>query len=72
MNLENTQLTKVAQPIPDWIVKADITDDAGNVIADFGPDGTSVNEWWNQQTDEFQREYVLIFISIMANQIAQQ
>ena len=71
MNIENLTLTRVTSPVPDWNIKADITDDAGNVVATFGPNGTSINEWWNQQTEEFQREYVLIFMSIMANQIAQ-
>lgn len=71
MNIENLTLTRVTSPVPDWNIKADITDDAGNVVATFGVNGTSVNEWWNQQTEEFQREYVLIFMSIMANQIAQ-
>lgn len=71
MNITNLTLTKINVPIPDWNIKADITDDNGNVVATFGINGTSINEWWNQQTEEFQREYVLIFMSIMANQIAQ-
>lgn len=70
MNIENLTLTHVTNPIPDWIIQADITDDNGNVVATFGPNGTSINEWWNQQTEDFQREYVMIFMSIMANQIA--
>jgi hypothetical protein len=70
MNLTNVVITRVTQPIPDWNIKADITDDAGNVVSTFGVDGTSVNDWWNSQSEEFQLEYVGIFMSVMAVQIA--
>ena len=68
MNLINVEITRVTQPVPDWNVKADITDDAGNVLSTFGVDGTSVNNWWNSQSQEFQIQYVSIFMSIMAQQ----
>jgi hypothetical protein len=68
MNLINVEITRITQPVPDWNVKADITDDAGNVLSTFGVDGTSVNNWWNSQSQEFQIQYVSIFMSIMAQQ----
>lgn len=72
MNIANLTLTRVLSPVPDWVIKADIIDDNGNILNTFGPDGTSINTWWNQQTEEFQREYVSIFMSIMASQIVKQ
>jgi hypothetical protein len=69
MNLSNVVITRVLQPVPDWVVSADITDDAGNVIDTFGVSGTSINTWWNSQSEDFQLEYVRIFMSIMAEQI---
>jgi hypothetical protein len=68
MNLVNVEITRITQPVPDWNVKADITDDAGNILSTFGVDGTSVNNWWNSQSQEFQIQYVSIFMSIMAQQ----
>jgi hypothetical protein len=68
MNLVNVEITRITQPVPDWNVKGDITDDAGNVLSTFGVDGTSVNNWWNSQSQEFQIQYVSIFMSIMAQQ----
>lgn len=69
MNIVNLTFTRVTSPVPDWVIKADITDDAGNVLSTFGVDGTSVNTWWNQQPDEFQRQYVYQFMSVIANQL---
>ena len=69
MNLTNVIITRVTQPIPDWNIKADITDDAGSVLSSFGVNGTSVNNWWNSQSEKFQLEYVGIFMSVMAVQI---
>jgi len=68
MNLVNVEITRITLPVPDWNVKADITDDAGNVLSTFGVNGTSVNNWWNSQSQEFQIQYVSIFMSIMAQQ----
>jgi hypothetical protein len=69
MNITNLTFTNVTSPVPDWIIKADMVDDDGNLLGTFGPDGTSVNTWWNQQSIEFQREYIYQFMSVMANQI---
>lgn len=72
MNLNNVVIERVLSPVPDWVVKADITTDDGTVVQTFGVDGTSINTWWNSQTEEFQREYVLIFMSIMVEQMVNQ
>ena len=54
----------------DWILKGDIYDENGNLLGTYGPDGTSVFTWWNQQTTDFQLAYVNQFSLIMARQIA--
>lgn len=69
MNLNNVIIERVTTPVPDWIVKADVTMDDGTVVGTFGIDGTSINTWWNSQTEEFQRQYVLIFMAIMVEQM---
>ena len=69
MNLQNYRIEKVAPPSTDWLVFGDITDDAGDIIGTFGPDGTSVNMWWVQQDDAFQGGIVQQFAIIMAQQI---
>ena len=69
MNLQNFYIQKEPAPSTDWRVFGDITDDAGNILGTFGPDGTSVNFWWVQQDDDFQSSYVLQFASVMANEI---
>ena len=69
MNLQNYRIEKVAPPSTDWLVFGDITDDAGNIIGTFGPDGTSVNMWWVQQDDAFQGGIVQQFAIVMAQQI---
>jgi len=68
MNLMAT-FHKVNSPIPDWIIIGTIQDDQGNVIYDFGPHGTSLNQWWNSQADDFQLDYVNQFATIMTKQI---
>jgi hypothetical protein len=69
MNLQNFRIQKEPAPSTDWLVFGDITDDAGNIIGTFGPDGTSVNIWWVQQDEDFQSSFVLQFASVMANEI---
>jgi hypothetical protein len=72
MNLSNVEIQRVTSPTPDWVVKADITLDDGTVVQTFGVDGTSLNTWWNSQSEEFQKEYLLIFMSIMVDQMVNQ
>ncbi len=69
MNLVNVVITRQLSPVPDWVIKADVTDELGTVLTTFGVDGTSLNTWWNAQTEDFQLEYVRIFMSIMATQM---
>jgi hypothetical protein len=69
MNLQNFRIEKEPAPSTDWLVFGDITDDNGNVLGTFGPDGTSVNIWWVQQDEEFQSGIVTQFANIMAQQI---
>ena len=68
MNLMAT-FHKVNSPIPDWLIIGTIQDAHGNVIYDFGPNGTSLNQWWNSQTDDFQLDYVNQFATVMTRQI---
>ncbi len=60
---------RVLTPVPDWLIKGTIQDNSGNVLYDFGPDGLSINTWWNSQPEEFQREYVLLFSAIIGQQL---
>lgn len=60
---------RVLTPVPDWLIKGTIQDNSGNVVYDFGPDGLSINTWWNSQPEEFQREYVLLFSAIIGQQL---
>lgn len=61
--LKNVEFIRVTSPIPDWIIKADIYDADGTKLGDFGVDGTSVNEWWNNQSESFQLDILAIFIN---------
>jgi len=69
MNLQNFRIEKEPAPSTDWRVFGEITDDAGNILGTFGPDGTSVNIWWVQQDEDFQNSFVMQFASVMANEI---
>ena len=69
MNLQNFRIEKEPAPSTDWRVFGDITDDAGDIIGTFGPDGTSINIWWVQQDYAFQYGIVQQFAIVMAQQI---
>jgi hypothetical protein len=69
MNLQNFRIEKEPAPSTDWRVFGDITDDAGDILGTFGPDGTSVNVWWVTQDEAFQSNIVNQFALIMAQQI---
>ena len=69
-NLNNLEFTRVTTPVPNWIVKADIVDEEGNVVADFGANGVDINTWWNLQTEEFQLDILAIFVSYIKESIA--
>lgn len=69
MTLQNVRIEKEPAPSTDWRVYGDIQDDEGNQLADFGVNGTSVNQWWVMQDEEFQWNIVSMFQVIMAQQI---
>jgi hypothetical protein len=69
MNLQNFRIEKEPAPSTDWRVFGDIEDDNGNIIGTFGPNGTSVNQWWVQQDEAFQAGIVNEFATIMAQEI---
>ena len=69
MNLQNFRIEKEPAPSTDWRVFGDMIDDYGNILGTFGPDGTSMNQWWVTQDDNFQYDYVNLFGQVMAQQI---
>jgi len=70
MNLQNFRIEKEPAPSTDWLVFGDIEDDAGNILGTFGVDGTSVNQWWVMQDEDFQYGIVQQFALVMAQQIS--
>ena len=69
MNLQNFRIEKEPAPSTDWRVFGDIEDDNGQPLGTFGVDGTSMNQWWVTQDDNFQYDYVNLFGQVMAQQI---
>jgi hypothetical protein len=69
MNFQNYRLEPNPLSPGDWIVFGDITDDAGNILATFGPDGTSVFGWWVTQDVQFQQNYSNQFALVIAQEI---
>jgi hypothetical protein len=68
VNLMNYRAERTADGT-DWILYGDITDSNNQVLASFGQDGTSLNQWWVQQDSDFQKTYVDLFAGIMATEI---
>ena len=68
VNLMNYRAERTADGT-DWILYGEITDNNNQVLASFGPDGTSLNQWWVQQDSAFQQTYVDLFAGIMASEI---
>jgi hypothetical protein len=69
MNLRNVTITPLETNPADYNIKADITEDDGTKIGDFGPDGIDVFTWWVQQDDTFRLNVVNQFSMIMASEI---
>ena len=67
--LKNVEYIRVTQPVPNWIIKADVYDTEGNKVADFGPDGTDINSWWNNQPDDFQLDILGMFITYIKDEV---
>jgi hypothetical protein len=70
MNFQNFRIEQVTSPTPDWIVYGDFYSFEGVKLGDFGPNGTSVFQWFPQQTYNFQFEVVMQFVTYMAAEIA--
>jgi hypothetical protein len=70
MNFQNFRLEQVTTPTPDWIAFGDFYSFEGVKLGDFGVNGTSVFEWFPQQSNEFQFDIVMQFIPYMAAEIA--
>lgn len=70
MNFVNLRIEQVTSPNPDWIIYGEFYSFDGVKLGDFGPNGTSVFQWFPQQTYEFQSSVVSMFIPYMAEEIA--
>lgn len=70
MNFQNLRIEQVTSPNPDWIIYGEFYSFDGVKIGDFGPNGTSVFQWFPQQSYEFQYGVVSMFITYMAEEIA--
>lgn len=69
MNLQNVVITPLVTNPADYNIKADIYDNEGNKIGDFGVDGTDVFTWWVQQDEGFRLDIVNQFKWNMAQEI---
>lgn len=69
MNITNIVLTPSPINPADYNIKADITNDQNEKIADFGEDGIDVFEWWVKQDTQFREDTVMQFMWIMAKEI---
>lgn len=69
MNITNVVLTPNENNPADYNVKADITNDQNEKIADFGEGGIDVFDWWVRQDAEFQQNVVMQFMWVMAKEI---
>lgn len=69
MNLQNVVITPLVTNPADYNIKADIYDNEGNKIGDFGVDGQDVFTWWVQQDEGFRLDIVNQFKWNMAQEI---
>jgi hypothetical protein len=70
MVYQNVRIEQQLTPTYDWLVFGEIYTDDGVFVADFGPNGTSVFQWFPQQSSEFQYHIVMQFIPYMAAELA--
>ena len=70
MNFQNLRIEQVTSPNPDWIVYGEFYDIDGVKLGDFGPNGTSLYQWFNQQSYQYQYNVVQQFVNYMADEIA--
>jgi len=69
MIFQNLRIEQVTSPTPDWIIYGEFYSVDGVKLGDFGPNGTSVFQWFPQQSYEFQYGVVSMFIPFMADEI---
>jgi len=69
MNFSTLEITQNPQNPADWIVKGVITNNLNEEIANFGPDGISMFEWWAKQDSDWQLSIVNQFAWQMASEI---
>lgn len=67
--LRNVEYIRVLTPVPNWIIKADVYDTNGNKVADFGPDGTDVNSFWNSRSEAFQIDILDMFVNYIKDSV---
>lgn len=70
MNFQNVRIEQVTSPNPDWIIYGEFYSVDGVKLGDFGTNGTSVFQWFPQQSYEFQYQVVNMFVTYMATEIA--
>jgi len=70
MIFQNLRIEQVTSPTPDWIIYGEFYSVDGVKLGDFGPNGTSVFEWFTQQPYDFQFSIVNQFVIVMAAEIA--
>jgi hypothetical protein len=71
MNFQNFRIEQVTSPNPDWVIYGEFYSFDGVKLGDFGPNGTSVFQWFPQQSYEFQFEVVMQFVSYIAAKIVE-
>jgi hypothetical protein len=69
MNFRNIEIISVDAVSGNYIIKGDILDYNFNKIADFGPDGTNVFDWYVRQDEQFQLNVVQQFMAYIASEI---
>ena len=69
MVYQNVRIEQQLTPNYDWLVFGEIYTDDGVFVADFGPNGTSVFQWFPQQDYQFQYDIVMRFVPLMGAEI---
>lgn len=69
MNFRNIEIISVENSPGNYTIKGDILDYQFKKIADFGPEGTNIFEWYVQQDEQFQLNVVQQFMTYIAAEI---
>jgi hypothetical protein len=70
MNFQNFRIEQITSPTPDWIVYGEFYTFDGIKLGDFGQNGTSVSQWFPEQSYDFQHQVIMEFVTRMASEIA--